>query len=69
MGAFGVVYGSVVAVLGIISGPQWALLNRAEGKLIMRADLATVRRFAAMFSKLGISVDYRRDTQHLRKVA
>ena len=51
------------------SGPQWALLDRTRGMLIMRGSWSTVRAFGERFGKLGIQVDYRRELVQTRKVA
>ena len=53
----------------ILSNPQWALLDRTRGMLIMRGSWSTVRAFGERFGKLGIQVDYRREPVPTRKVA
>ena len=56
-------------MLNITHSPQWALLDRTRGMLIMRGSWATVRAFGERFGKLGIQVDYRRELVQTRKVA
>ena len=53
----------------VTSSPQWALLDRERGLLIMRGSWQTVRAFGARFARLGIRVDYQREVKRRERVA
>jgi len=49
---------------------RWALLERDSQRVIKRdASLDKLRPFGAMFARLGVAIDYRREVYLDRKVA